>query len=161
MGQIDGPPCILNAATTRPIKGSLTFKLPSQLTGNKREHRGARSGTWEHGGARGELAPSADGSPHREHRGARCVLRDREELEMGTWERGLSELHFQTSLHNLMGTKREARERVRVVGTKRKRMGSSLPQGIRGMAGNDGERAMCVGILGNLVRNVGAWALGA
>lgn len=89
------------------------------------------------------------------------MLRDREELEMGTWERGLLELHFQTSLHSLMGTKREARERVRVVGTKGKRMGSSLPQGIRGMAGNDGERAMCVGILGNLVRNVGAWALGA
>lgn len=35
MGQIDGPPCILNAATTRLIKGSLTFKLPSQLTGSE------------------------------------------------------------------------------------------------------------------------------
>ena len=40
-------------------------------------------------------------------------------------------------------------------------MGSSLPQGIRAIAGNAEECVICVGILGNLVRNVGAWALGA
>jgi hypothetical protein len=39
-------------------------------------------------------------------------------------------------------------------------MGSSLPQGIRAIAGNTEERVLCVGIWGNLLRNVGTWERG-